>query len=76
MTRGRNLDELAKEQGFLGATNLVRFPASTVTTHGQIQDRSCMAFFRPQSQALTRRAWTHGRAVKPFFGAEFVYDVS
>jgi len=33
MTRGRNLDELAKEQGFLGATNLVRFPASTVTTH-------------------------------------------
>ena len=22
-------------------------------------------FCRPQSQALTRRAWTHGRAVKP-----------
>ena len=26
-----------------------------------------LSFCRPQSQALTRRAWTHGRAVKPVF---------
>ena len=29
----------------------------------------------PQSQALTRRAWTHGRAVKPVCAVLSVYDV-
>ncbi len=33
-------------------------------------------FCCPQSYALTRRAWTHGRAVKPVCAVLSVYDVS
>ena len=34
------------------------------------------AIFRPQSQALTRRAWTHGRAVKPVCAVLSLYMMS
>ena len=37
---------------------------------------SAPAICCPQSQALTRRAWTHGRAVKPVCALLSVYDVS
>jgi len=36
-----------------------------VTEGTKSEHRMSDAFCRPQSQALTRRVWTHGRAVKP-----------